>query len=89
MMLLVVGAVWIFNSGGGGFAARVLVQFFPRGEDKEAQDYNGGREGEDFVDFLNKAAGTKRVLGGGLTPDAARLPAFDALAKKFVAGYVV
>ena len=89
VVVVVVGAAWIFYSGGGGFAARALVQFFPRGEDKEAQDYNGGREGEDFVEFLNKAAGTKRVLGGGLTPDAARLPAFDALAKKFVAGYVV
>ncbi len=64
------------------------LKFFPRGEDKEAQDYNGGREAADLISFLNENAGTKRVLGGGLSEDAARLPGFDALAKKFVSAYV-
>jgi protein disulfide-isomerase A6 len=62
-----------------------IVQFFPRGADKEAEDYNGGREAQDFVDFINEKADTQRVLGGGLAPTAGRLPAFDKLAKSFVA----
>ncbi len=60
------------------------MQFFPRGEDKEAEDYGEGRDEESIVDFMNKKAGTKRTVGGGLTADAGRLADFDDYAKQFM-----
>lgn len=68
-----------------GITGFPTLKFFPRGADKEAEAYEGGRDAGDIIEFMNKKAGTQRVLGGGLAPTVARLPAFDALAKAFLA----
>ena len=60
------------------------VQFFPRGEDKKAEEYERGRSGNDFVSFLNEKAGTQRKLGGDLDKSAGRLDKMDELAMLFV-----
>lgn len=60
------------------------IKFFPRGEDKEAKDYEKGREGQDFVDFLNTAAGTRRVLGGALDASAGVVEVLSEHAGKFL-----
>jgi protein disulfide-isomerase A6 len=60
------------------------LKFFPRGEDKEAKDYDGGREGADFVSFLNGAAGTHRVLGGALDASAGTVDVMSEHAAKFL-----
>ena len=62
------------------------LKFFPAGAGKPedlAEDYTGGREGADFVTFLNERSGAERTLEGGVTPAAGRIPAFDALAARF------
>ncbi|KAI9143320.1 thioredoxin-like protein [Paraphysoderma sedebokerense] len=60
------------------------IKFFGAGKDKKPEDYNGGRTEEDFVEFLNKKCGAKRVAGGGLSSEAGIIPAFADLVKKFL-----
>jgi protein disulfide-isomerase A6 len=36
------------------------------------EDYNGGRDAQAFIDFINEKAGTQRELGGGLAGHAGR-----------------
>jgi protein disulfide-isomerase A6 len=52
-----------------GVSGFPTFKFFPKGS-TTAEDYNGGREAKDFIEFLNDKAGTKRMLGGTLTADA-------------------
>ncbi|CAG8602823.1 14158_t:CDS:10 [Rhizophagus irregularis] len=59
------------------------IKFFPKGENKTTIDYQGGRTEQDFIDFLNKNCGTHRLVGGGLSEEAGRVPELDALAVKF------
>jgi protein disulfide-isomerase A6 len=60
------------------------VKFFSKGN-KEPEDYNGPRELNDFVNFINNKANTKRTADGSLDALAGRVSALDDLAKKFVA----
>eukprot|EP00741_Cyanophora_paradoxa_P006733 tig00001038_g6513.t1 len=57
--------------------------WFPK-DNKEGVKYEGGRDPEAFVEFINKNAGTHRVLGGGLSADAGRIEELDTLAKDYV-----
>ena len=59
------------------------IKFFPAGS-LEAEDYKLGRTEADFVNFLNEKCGTKRTVGGGLTPEAGRISSLDAIASKFI-----
>ncbi|KAG0234755.1 hypothetical protein BGW42_006218 [Actinomortierella wolfii] len=52
--------------------------------DGKVEDYNGGRSEQDFIDFINKRAGTLRAVGGLLTPEAGRVAELDALVEKYV-----
>uniref|UniRef100_A0A1D1YIZ3 protein disulfide-isomerase n=1 Tax=Anthurium amnicola TaxID=1678845 RepID=A0A1D1YIZ3_9ARAE len=60
------------------------IKFFPKGENKTAINYQDGRSEQDFVKFLNKNCGTHRLVGGGLSEEAGRIPELDALAIKFI-----
>ena len=60
------------------------LKFFPAGSD-EPIDYEGGREAQSFVDYINEKAGTKRLLGGDLAADAGLVEELTELAKKFAA----
>ncbi|KAG0056696.1 hypothetical protein BGZ83_003939 [Gryganskiella cystojenkinii] len=51
--------------------------------DGTVEDYQGGRSEQDFLDFINKKAGTFRVSGGLLSPEAGRIHELDTLAQKF------
>lgn len=68
-------------AGKYGVSGYPTIKFFPRGEGKEAEDYTGGREVKNFVDFLNERAGTFRDEKGDLLPEAGRVPALDDLVK--------
>ncbi|KAJ3500663.1 hypothetical protein NMY22_g19186 [Coprinellus aureogranulatus] len=45
------------------------IKFFPKGNDKTAEDYSGGRTDAALVEFLNKKCGTHRAVGGGLNAE--------------------
>ncbi|KAI8604832.1 thioredoxin-like protein [Dissophora ornata] len=47
-------------------------------------DYEGGRNENDFVLFINKRAGTKRIAGGRLSLDAGRIKQLDDIAERFL-----
>ncbi|KAF8149922.1 protein disulfide isomerase [Crassisporium funariophilum] len=60
------------------------LKFFSK-DNKEPEDYEGGRTEEDIVAFLNEKCGTQRAVGGGLNDEAGRLAELDTLAHKFFA----
>jgi protein disulfide-isomerase A6 len=53
------------------------IKFFPAGS-STPEDYQGGREVADFVEFLNTKAGTQRSAEGGLAATVGRIAALDA-----------
>ena len=44
------------------------LKFFPM-NNKDGEDYDGGRDVNAIVDFLNKKAGTARTPSGSLSDD--------------------
>ena len=59
------------------------LKWFGRGADTEVEDYEEGRRLDDFVNFINKNAGTKRNPDGSLALSAGRVPDLDILANTF------
>jgi len=53
------------------------LKYFAAGEAKVPEIYNGGREINDLLGFVNERAGTFRALSGGLLPIAGRIPELD------------
>lgn len=60
------------------------IKFFASGAGKSAADYNGGREANDFIQFLNQKAGAHRSADGSLNDEAGKISSLDAIAAKFV-----
>ncbi|XP_029196003.1 uncharacterized protein [Acropora muricata] len=60
------------------------LKFFPK-DNKEGEEYNGGREEQDFIDFLNEKCKTNRVSGGGINQEAGRIDKYDDFVKDFMA----
>eukprot|EP00055_Hartaetosiga_balthica_P018471 m.134452 g.134452 ORF g.134452 m.134452 type:complete len:378 (-) comp9609_c0_seq1:3606-4739(-) len=58
------------------------LKWFPK-DNKDGEDYRGGRDGADLVSFVNGKTGSKRILGGGLTDDAGTFDELNTLAAKF------
>jgi len=54
------------------------IKYFPAGS-AEAEDYQGGREVEDFVEFINTKVGTERLANGALKPTAGRVSVLDTI----------
>jgi protein disulfide-isomerase A6 len=54
------------------------LKFFPAGSG-EPEDYQGGREVEDFVEFINSKVGTQRNVDGSLKSTAGRIPVLDQM----------
>lgn len=67
-----------------GVSGFPTIKFFPK-DNKEGEEYSGGREKQDFIDFLNEKCKTNRVSGGGLSDEAGRIEKFDEFAKDFMA----
>lgn len=53
----------VFRYGVSGYPT---LKFFPKGS-KAGEDYDGGRELNDFVTFINGKCGTSRDTNGHLT----------------------
>lgn len=50
-----------------------------------AEEYNGGRDLKDLVEYVNTEAGTARTPAGGLLPTAGRIAELDEIAAGFAA----
>ncbi|XP_052182842.1 probable protein disulfide-isomerase A6 [Diospyros lotus] len=58
------------------------LKFFPK-SNKAGEEYDGGQDLDDFVDFINERCGTSRDSKGQLTAKAGILEALDKLVKEF------
>ncbi|XVF72711.1 hypothetical protein PTKIN_Ptkin12aG0142300 [Pterospermum kingtungense] len=67
-----------------GVSGYPTLKFFPKGN-KAGEDYEGGRDVDDFVTFINERCATSRDAKGQLTSKAGILSSLDALVKEFVA----
>lgn len=67
-----------------GVSGFPTLKFFPK-DNKDGEEYNGGRDEQDFIDFLNEKCKTNRVSGGGISQEAGRIERFDEFAKDFMA----
>ncbi|OVA16825.1 Thioredoxin [Macleaya cordata] len=66
-----------------GISGFPTLKFFPKGN-KAGEDYDGGRDLDDFVAFINEKCGTSRDGKGQLTSQAGIVASLDALVKEFV-----
>ncbi|KAF3334549.1 putative protein disulfide-isomerase A6 [Carex littledalei] len=67
-----------------GVSGYPTLKFFPKGN-KAGEDYEGGRDMDDFVNFINEKTGTNRDSKGQLTSQAGVVETLDALVKEFLA----
>ncbi|KAE9445839.1 hypothetical protein C3L33_22270, partial [Rhododendron williamsianum] len=66
-----------------GVSGFPTLKFFPKGN-KAGEDYDGGRDLDDFVNFINENCGTSRDAKGQLTDKAGIIETLDTLVKEFV-----
>eukprot|EP01018_Ginkgo_biloba_P028381 Gb_00896 [translate_table: standard] len=59
------------------------LKFFPK-TNKAGEDYDAGRELDDFVAFINEKTGAHRDGQGRLTSNAGKVPSMDELVKEFL-----
>lgn len=65
-----------------GVSGYPTLKFFPKGN-KAGEDYDGGRDVNDFVTFINEKCGTSRDAKGQLTSEAGIVASLGALVKEF------
>ncbi|XP_042516075.1 protein disulfide-isomerase like 2-1-like [Macadamia integrifolia] len=66
-----------------GVSGYPTLKFFPK-SNKAGEDYDGGRDLDDFVTFINEKSGASRDGKGQLTSNAGIITSLDALVKEFV-----
>lgn len=66
-----------------GVSGYPTLKFFPKGN-KAGEDYDGGRDLDDFVTFINERSGASRDAKGQLTSQAGIIQSLDSLVKEFV-----
>ncbi|XP_059648438.1 probable protein disulfide-isomerase A6 [Cornus florida] len=66
-----------------GVSGFPTLKYFPKGN-KAGEDYDGGRDVDDFVTFINEKCGTSRDGKGQLTSNAGIVATLDNLVKEFV-----
>lgn len=66
-----------------GVSGFPTLKFFPKGN-KAGEDYEGGRNLDDFVSFINEKCGTSRDGKGQLTSQAGIVASLNDLVKEFV-----
>ncbi|KAL0375815.1 UNVERIFIED_CONTAM: protein disulfide-isomerase like 2-1 [Sesamum calycinum] len=66
-----------------GVSGYPTLKFFPK-NNKAGEDYDGGRDLDDFVTFINEKCGTNRDANGQLTSKAGILEDVNKLVKEFV-----
>jgi len=65
-----------------GVSGYPTLKFFPK-NNKAGEDYEAGRDLEDFVTFINDKSGTSRDSKGQLTSKAGVVETLDSLVKEF------
>jgi protein disulfide-isomerase A6 len=66
-----------------GVSGFPTLKFFPKGN-KAGEDYDGGRDLDDFVKFINEKCGTSRDSKGQLTSEAGIVESLAPLVKEFL-----
>ncbi|KAF3967035.1 hypothetical protein CMV_008926 [Castanea mollissima] len=66
-----------------GVSGYPTLKFFPK-SNKAGKDYDGGRDLDDFVNFINEKCGTSRDGKGQYTSKAGIVASLDGLVKEFV-----
>ncbi|XP_068662430.1 probable protein disulfide-isomerase A6 [Aristolochia californica] len=66
-----------------GVSGYPTIKFFSK-VNKAGEDYDGGRDLEDFVNFINEQSGVNRDAKGQLTSKAGIVDDLDVLVKEFV-----
>jgi protein disulfide-isomerase A6 len=66
-----------------GVSGYPTLIFFPK-NDKKGVRYEGARELNDLVTYLNEKTGSQRTVDGRLGPKAGRIESLDALAARFM-----
>lgn len=66
-----------------GVSGFPTLKFFPK-NNKDGEDYDGGRDLDDFVSFINERCGTSRDAKGQLTSKAGVVEHLESLVKEFV-----
>ncbi|KAK4402141.1 putative protein disulfide-isomerase A6 [Sesamum angolense] len=66
-----------------GVSGFPTLKFFPK-NNKAGEDYDGGRDLDDFVTFINEKCGTSRDAKGQLTIKAGIVEALDSIVKEFL-----
>ncbi|GAB4855640.1 hypothetical protein Ancab_024261 [Ancistrocladus abbreviatus] len=66
-----------------GVSGYPTLKFFPKGN-KDGEEYEGGRDLNDFISFLNEKCGTSRDANGQLTSKAGTVATLEDLVKEFV-----
>ena len=61
-----------------GISGFPTLKFFPKGN-KDGEDYDGGRDVDDFVSFINEKSGTNRDAKGQLTVKVSNQQCFNFL----------
>ncbi|XP_075488531.1 protein disulfide-isomerase like 2-1-like [Primulina tabacum] len=66
-----------------GVSGFPTLKFFPKNK-KAGEDYDGGRDLDDFVNFINEKCGTSRNGKGQLTSKAGVVETLNSLVKEFM-----
>ncbi|RCV35791.1 hypothetical protein SETIT_7G268600v2 [Setaria italica] len=66
-----------------GVSGFPTLKFFPKGN-KAGEDYDGGRDLDDFVKFINEKCGTSRDSKGQLTSESGLVASLNPLVKEFI-----
>ncbi|KAL3843526.1 hypothetical protein ACJIZ3_000929 [Penstemon smallii] len=66
-----------------GVSGYPTLKFFPK-NNKAGEDYDGGRDLDEFVTFINEKSGTSRDAKGQLTSKAGILESLDSIVKEFL-----
>ncbi|KAL3515974.1 hypothetical protein ACH5RR_022876 [Cinchona calisaya] len=66
-----------------GVSGYPTLKFFPK-SNKAGEDYDGGRDLDDFVTFINEKCGTSRDAKGQLTSKTGIVESLDSLVKEFL-----
>ncbi|KAI9671476.1 MAG: hypothetical protein M1831_004385 [Alyxoria varia] len=68
-----------------GVSSYPTIKFFTKGS-STSEAYNGGRDEQSLLTFVNGKAGTYRKVGGGLDTEAGLVPALDNIIVKVSGG---
>ncbi|KAL8545460.1 hypothetical protein ACS0TY_005568 [Phlomoides rotata] len=66
-----------------GVSGFPTLKFFPK-NNKAGEEYDGGRDVDDFVTFINEKCGTSRDAKGQITSKAGTVEDLDGLVKEFI-----